>query len=158
MKKLLIPAIACMLFAAACEKSKLPAPAPAKNSTTHSGSRKFVDFNYTLYKNPITSEYSCPTPKSDCSKITPDPLLSFDPIDNAISNGKVQEFFNQSNWADEFPYLDDQPSVVSGLRNGDYTMTRKTNSAGEILYIVILSTDDPDSFDAAVYTTLVTNE
>ncbi|HET6992530.1 MAG TPA: hypothetical protein VFJ43_14450 [Bacteroidia bacterium] len=161
MKRLFIPVIASMLFATACEKNELPSPAPLKttsNNTTHSGSRQFVDFNYTLYKNPTTGDYSCPTPKTDCSKITPDPLLSLTPIDDAISTGKVQDFFNQSNWADKFPYLDDQTSVVSGLQNGDYTMIRKTNSAGEILYIVIPSTDDPGSFDTAIYTTLVTNQ
>jgi hypothetical protein len=160
MKKLLLPFVAVFLFATACEKSKLPSPAPVKSTSgsTHSASRKLVDFNYSLVKNPLTGEYSCPTPKSDCAKIVPDPLIALNTIDNAIANGSVQEFFNQDNWADLFPYLDDQPGVVAGLQNGDYTMVRKENSSKETLYIVISSDENPDSFNSAIYTTLVTKE
>jgi len=161
MKKLMLPVIFSMLFATACEKNVIPTPASPKGktgTTIHSSSRQIVDFNYVLYRDPTTGDYSCPTPKNDCSKIEPDPSLSLSAIDDAIKNGTVEEFFNQDSWADNFPFLDDQPSVVAGLQNGDYNMTRRTNAAGEILYIVIPGTDDPNSFDSAIYTTLIKKE
>lgn len=158
MKKVIMPAIAILFFATACEKSvmTLPGSPATETNNINSSSRKWVDFNYTIHKDPTSGEYSCPTPKSDCSKISPDPtgLIA---IDEAIENENVQAFFNADSWADNFPYLNDQPTIVEGLQNGNYTMVRKTNSSGEILYIVISPSDNPEAFNA-IYATLVRNE
>ncbi|CAN5900599.1 hypothetical protein BH11BAC7_BH11BAC7_15450 [soil metagenome] len=158
MKKVILPAIAILFFATACEKKEITQPTLPGNtiSNNHTSQRKFVDFNYTIHRDATTGEYSCPTPKSDCSKISPDPSRSFGTINTAIANHTVTAFFNSTGWEESFPYLDGQASVVAGLKSGEYNMVCRTNSAGEILYIVIPSTDNTDSFTTAVYTTLVT--
>ncbi len=158
MKKVIIPAIAIMLFATACEKNVLDHPGtPVTGSNAgYSSNREFVDYNYTIYKDPTTGEYSCPTPKVDCSKISPNPT-KLSAIDEAITKGRVKTFFNAENAEENFPYLYEQPDVLAGLKSGEYTMVRRSNSAGEILYIVISSTENPDAFNTGIYTTLVRN-
>ncbi len=156
MKKVIIPAIAILLLAVACKKTVLPNPVASltESNAGHSSNREYVDFSYTIYKDPTSGEYSCPTPKVDCSKISPNPT-GLSAIDEAITKGRVKQFFNAAGSAESFPYLYDQPNVVEGLKTGDYTMVRRTNSAGEILYIVISSAENPDAFNTAIYTTLV---
>jgi hypothetical protein len=158
MKKMLMPVIA-VLFLASCEKNvAVPGTANAPKFADHSNQRKWVDWNYTLRQDPTSGEYSCPTPKSDCAKIQPDPTSSLSTLDHAISTNAVSAFFNSDSWSSDFPYLGNQADVVSGLQNGNYTMVRRTNSAGEILYIVISSDENPDAFTSAIYTTLVTKD
>src|SRR6266852_3536248 len=109
MKKLIAPSLALVFFAVSCEKNPPPQVSfPANNQLNHSAARELPVFNYHLYQDPTSGDYSCPTPKDDCSKIEPNPGLSLHPIDNAIRQGKVQHFFNSPNWTDKFPFLDDQ--------------------------------------------------
>lgn len=159
MKKVLMPAIAFLLFTTACEKNAIPSPTSPvvnTNNSVHSNSRMGLDFNYTCYIDPITNKGSCPRPKNDCAiVVSSTSAFSFTPIDDAIKQGKVQSFFNQANWADLFPFLDEQPNVVAGLQRGDYTMVKQTNSAGETLYIVLSSTENQDAIRSTIYTTLI---
>ncbi|MDQ3108875.1 MAG: hypothetical protein M3R17_03180 [Bacteroidota bacterium] len=158
MKKMILPVMTFALFAISCKKTDLPSTpvtsdAPAINSATN---RKFVDFNYFIARDAETGEYSCPTPKVDCSKIGPNPT-GLAAIDEAISNNAVTAFFNTQGWEEAFPYLADQQQAVSGLKNGNYTMVRKTNTAGDIFYIIIGADEDRGNFTSTIYTTMVEN-
>jgi len=157
MKRTVFPLALLLLTAQACQKTNLPAaPSAPGKQTTHVSARETVDFNYMLVKD-ANGNYSCPTPKNDCAKVEPNPTGILQYIDAAIANGTVQDFFNSDDWQDEFPYLDDQSTVVLKLQSGDYTMIRKTNPAGDIFYIVVSSSVDPDKFNVSdgVYTTMV---
>ncbi|MGL4596018.1 MAG: hypothetical protein ACRCYO_00730 [Bacteroidia bacterium] len=139
MKNLLfLPLAVCLLASCSKEQTK-----PEKSSCTqdpNANARLFQDFNYVLSVD-AEGNYSCPTPKVDCTKISPNPTLALS-IDAAIANGTVQNFFNQDDWAVKFPYLKDLPAVVAGLQNGDYTMLRKTNTDDNNIFYIVVSTAD----------------
>jgi hypothetical protein len=156
MKKLLFPAIASVLVLAACSKEELPTQVAANTPPVVTGPSRgpVVDFNYVLTKDE-NGDYACPTPKVDCSKISPPPTGVLDPIDDAIANADVLDFFNTPGWEEDFPYLEDEAAVVDGLRQGTYTMVRRTN--GENIFYIVVDAAAGESFEMndVVYTTMV---
>jgi hypothetical protein len=150
MKNLLLIPISVLFFTACTKEQPVAKNARGCNQAENTNARKFQDFNYVLTKD-SDGNYSCPTPKVDCTKISPDPTLVFS-IDIAIANGSVQDFFNQDDWAARFPYLNNQETVVVGLQNGSYTMIRETNSNdNNIFYIVVSASDQAET----IYTTMI---
>lgn len=139
-------AFSAILFVS-CDKSDLPSVnQPASTSETdhpHNGSPRstFVDFNYTLTKDD-NGNYSCPSPKVDCTKISPDPLFSFSAINTAIESGAsaVESLFNSADWEEKFPIPEELTGVISGLQHGTYTIVRTVNSNGDVFYFVIPTT------------------
>ncbi len=149
MKNLFFLPLAVCLVASCSKEQALPEKTSCTpDATAHA--RLFQDFNYVLSVD-AEGNYSCPTPKVDCTKISPNPTLVFS-IDVAIANGTVQNFFNQDDWAVNFPYLKEMPTVVAGLQNGNYTMLRKTNTDdNNIFYIVVAAADNAQT----IFTTMV---
>ena len=150
-----IAILSTIALLASCGKETINPGKPAPSSDSYSSARKYADFSYTLVKDPISGDYSCPTPKVDCSKVSPPPTGTCDPLDEAIATNSVQEFFNSSGWEEVFPYLDGVPAVVAGLKNGTYTMVKRENN-GNTFYIVVNNIDLPESFqmDQVIYSTM----
>ncbi|MCU0432325.1 MAG: hypothetical protein MUC87_02590 [Bacteroidia bacterium] len=135
---------------AGCAKTETPVSETNAVRQSNSNARLTVDFNYTLTKD-ANGEYSCPTPKTDCSKIRPENGIAAT-VDAAIAGRRVQQFFNTPGWETDFPYLAGQPQLISHLQDGTYTMLRETNSNGDLFYIVARASDG-----VAIYTTMVEN-
>lgn len=164
MKKIVLIPLALVVGLASCSKQKeeLSVLAPTKASTVnHSSAKLKVDFNYTLYKDPTSGDYSCPTPKVDCSKITPDASFSFSAIDAAIASGPsaVLTFFNTSGWQNDYPFLEGETAIIDDLQDGVTTLVRTTDSHDNVFYFVVpyANADDYDTEDI-VFTNMVVPE
>jgi hypothetical protein len=147
--KHLFPIVIAAMFAG-CAKTETPVSKISAVKQSNSNARLTVDFNYELKKD-ANGEYSCPTPKVDCSKIRPENGIAAS-VDEAINLGTVQAFFNTPDWETDFPYLAGQPQLISHLQDGSYTLLRETNSNGDLFYIVTRTSDG-----LAIYTTMVEN-
>lgn len=133
-----------------CAKTETAVSETLDGTQSTSNARLTVDFNYELRKD-ANGDYSCPSPKVDCSKIRPENGIAAS-VDNAISTGTVQAFFNSTGWENDFPYLAAQPQLISYLQDGSYTLLRETNSKGDLFYIVTRASDG-----LAIYTSMVEN-
>jgi hypothetical protein len=134
-----------------CAKTETAVSETVLSTSSTSNARLTVDFNYSLVKNEQTGEYSCPTPKTDCSKIRPENGIAAS-VDHAISTGTVAAFFNSTDWQTDFPYLAAQPQLISHLQDGSYTLLRETNTNGDLFYIVARASDG-----LAIYTSMIEN-
>ncbi len=148
MKRLFI--ILSVAALAGCAKTETAVSETCIETNPTDNARLTVDFNYELRKD-ANGEYSCPSPKVDCSKIRPENGIAAS-VDNAISTGSVQDFFNSPDWQTDFPYLAAQPQLISHLQDGSYTLLRETNSNGDLFYIVARASDG-----VAIYTSMLEN-
>lgn len=162
MKKLFIIPLSLAFFMSSCDKETIAVqPQSGATAITHSAARKLVDFNYYLYKDPTTGDYSCPTPKVDCSKISPDPTFSFSAIDGAIASGPsaVLSFFNTTGWENNFPFLSGNTQLVTDLQDGNTTVVRETNSNGDVFYFIVpYAKADNYNTEDIIYTSMLAAE
>lgn len=150
MKHLSIFSSACLLFVGIASCTKVQAPQPEGTQIQMASARKGsstmsvpntvlnpVDFKYHLEKDPLTQEWLCPEPMDDCRKISPS-KARLTAINTAIATGTVASFFsNSNNVLTQFPYLADQPQLISGLAQGTLTMVLQQNANGTVVYLIV---------------------
>lgn len=95
-----------------------------------------TDFNYTLVKDPLTQEWYCAEPMSDCAR-TSITSSRMQEIDNMIENNTLETYFTARTNAMQFPLFDHNPEIKTGLAQGRLTLVRESNSNGDVFYMVV---------------------
>ncbi len=102
------------------------------------------DLNYTLVNK--GGEWSCPSPKSNCSKIIECPnakgignsaIQDFEEFSIAVENKKVKEYFSTEKWRNVILDLNTRPLDLQKLRDGHLTVVKSENSLGNSYYFII---------------------
>jgi hypothetical protein len=101
-----------------------------------SGDLNKTDFNYTLVKDPLTQEWYCAEPMSDCAR-TSITSSRMNEIDNMIDNNTLENYFAARTNAVQFPWFKHNPEIITGLAQGHLTLVRESNSSGDVFYMVV---------------------
>jgi hypothetical protein len=108
--------------------SELTDPGPGDISKT--------DFNYTLVKDPLTQEWYCAEPMSDCAR-TAITSSRMQEIDQMIEDNTLGAYFAARTNAMQFPWFDHNPEIKTGIAQGHLTLVRESNSNGDVFYMVV---------------------
>ncbi|MEW6470482.1 MAG: hypothetical protein AB1458_16335 [Bacteroidota bacterium] len=109
-----------------------------------------TQYEFILNRN-VINEWHCPEPKDNCTKVGGAALSTYQAgLDEAIAQGRVQAYFNGSQWPNMFGFLDGAdtayPGILTGLQNGTYTLSKKTNpGTTDLFYIVHDPANDSDN-------------
>ncbi|GIK69696.1 MAG: hypothetical protein BroJett020_09910 [Bacteroidota bacterium] len=105
-----------------------------------------VDFNYNL--DVFEGEWSCNTPKDNCSKVKPCNTSILYNLDLAILSDTVSLFFsNEENWSAQFPNFYKQEEELLLLQLGRVHLVKETSAMSpDIFYIAIDSSASPTNY------------
>ncbi|MCA6364106.1 MAG: hypothetical protein IM638_13785 [Bacteroidetes bacterium] len=145
MKRLpLFAAAASLLLIASCAKDQTNYGLSKNGSflrttdddNNNPGDLNKTEFNLTLVKDPLTQEWYCAEPMSDCAR-TSITSSRMNDLDNMIENNTLETYFSARTNVAQLPMFNHKPEIISGLAQGHLTLVRQSNSNGDVFYMVV---------------------